>query len=304
MVFDLGSDEEPSYDDANSFVEDLLSTALSFSFDELKQHPEAFVKFLDSTSLLRTIRLEEFDRESPQVYCIFVNLYHCLLQHALLCSVNGPLHKRAYSHFMLTSCYEIGGDVFSLAELYSCIIRGNMSRPISAKPPCIEAPKKSSAYKFYALTYTNPNTNFLLNTADMSCPRSVPVLNPADFEEQIETQTAAFIRRSVAVDPVKRNVLLPKLMEVYRGDFTTDSSTGSSYECLRYCFRYMDMDMATKIRALYDEDSTNPLVLKYHPPSEQFHMRLVSAAPNFVTQTTTLSNDSGNVADTTPQKNN
>lgn len=141
MVFDLGSDIEPSYDDANSFIEDLLSTALSFSFDELKQHPEAFVQFLDSTSLLRTIRLEEFDRESPQVYCIFVNLYHCLLQHALLCSVNGPLHKRAYARFMLTSCYEIGGDVFSLAELYSCVIRGNMPRPITAKPPYIEAPK-------------------------------------------------------------------------------------------------------------------------------------------------------------------
>lgn len=162
------------------------------------------------------------------------------------------------------------------------------------------ASQKSSAYKFYALTYTNPNTNFLLNTADMSCPRSVPVLNPSDFEEQIETQTAAFIRRSVTVDPVKRHVVLPKVMDVYRSDFTTDSSTAPSYECLRYCFRYMDMDMATKIRALYDEGNTNPLVLKYHPLSEQFHMRLVSASPNLLMQTATPSSDSANVGDASP----
>jgi len=274
MVFDLGTDVESDYHDANGFAENLLSTALSFSFEALRGHPEAFIQFLDSTSVLRTIRLEDIDRQSPQAFCLFVNLYHCLLQHALLCSVNGPLHNRSFTHFMQTSCYEIGGDVFSLAELYSCIIRGRMSRPLTVKPPYIEAPKKSSAYRFYALSYINPNTNFLLNTADLSCPRGVPVLNPIDFEEQIETHTASFIRRSIAVDPIRKQVSLPRIMEVYRSDFS-DATAGTTYESLRYCFRYLDMDMATKIRSMYDEDSANPLVVKYHLTTDQFHSRLV-----------------------------
>jgi len=277
MVFDLGSADSHD-DDTNGFVEVLLSTALSFSFDALRQHPEAFPRFLDSTSLLRTIRLEEIDRQGPEAFCLFVNLYHCLLQHALLCSVNGPLHKRSFTHFMWTSCYEIGGDVFSLAELYSIVIRGNMSRPLSSKVPYIEAPKKSSSYRFYTLQYTNPNTNFLLNTADLSCPRAVPVLDPTDLEQQLVNQTACFIRRSVAVDPAKKQVVLPRILEVYRNDFAGDLSTpGSSYESLRYCFRYLDMDMTTKIYALYDE-GRSPLVVKYHPLSEQFHSRLVQAS--------------------------
>ena len=280
MIFDLTSNAKLAHDDTDCFMRALLSTALSFSFDELKQHPESFVKFLDSTSLLRKIRLRELDPGSSQAYCFFVNLYHCLLQHALLCSVNGPLHKRTFTNFMQTSCYEVGGDVFSLAELYSCVIRGNMSRPLSLKPPYIEAPKKSVAYGFYALTYTNPNTNFLLNTADVSCPRAVPVLNPSHFEEQIETHAAAFIRRSIVVDFSKRQVMLPKVMEVYKADFSTELTAGLPYESLRYCFRYMDMDMATKIRTLCDNNSVSLLALKYHPASDHFHTRLVAESLN------------------------
>ena len=290
MIFDLNSNVEFAHEDANCFVEALLSTALSFSFDELKQHPEAFVKFLDSTSLLQKIRLRELDRGSSQAFCCFVNLYHCLLQHALLCSANGPLHKQTFTYFMQTSCYEVGGDVFSLAELYSCVIRGNMSRPISLKPPYIEAPKKSFAYSFYALTYTNPNTNFLLNTADTSCPRAVPVLNQTHFEEQIETHAAAFIRRSIVVDISKRQIMLPKVMEVYKVDFTSESTAGSPYESLRYCFRYIDMDMATKIRTLLDDNSASPLVVKYHPNSEHFHTRLVAESRSILFSDTMQTN--------------
>lgn len=295
MVFDLETNVALSNNDANSFVEALLSTALSFSFDELKQHPEAFVKFLGSTSLLRKVRLRECEKESSRSFCFFVNLYHCLLQHALLCSANGPLHKRTFTQFMQTSCYEVGGDVFSLAELYSCIIRGNMCRPVTAKPPYIEAPKKSSAYRFYTSTYTNPNTNFLLNTADTSCPKAVPVLNPSYFEEQIETHTAAFIRRSIAVDPAKRQIMLPKVMDVYRSDFTTELATGSPIDSLRYCLRYIDMDMATTIRALYDENNVHLLVLKYHPVSEQFHTRLVAESPGILLSQNSIQADASTI---------
>jgi Protein of unknown function, DUF547 len=101
---------------------------------------------------------------------LFVNLYHCLLQHALLLAVNGPLHRRTVGNFMRASCYEIGGDVFSLAELQSCIIRGNMSRPVSPKPPYVSAPKKSNAYRFYALNYTDPRVNFVLVSYCRSAP--------------------------------------------------------------------------------------------------------------------------------------
>jgi hypothetical protein len=144
------------------FVEDLLSRALSFSLESLEKDPESFVEFLDLTSQLRLLPLDEIDLTSRHAFCLFANVYHCLLQQAMLLSLNGPLHKKSVEPFMRTACYEIGGDVFSLAELYCCVLRGKMSKPINPKPPYIEAPKKSNSYRYYALDYKDPRVNFVL----------------------------------------------------------------------------------------------------------------------------------------------
>lgn len=265
MVFDLKPPENG--DDAN-FVEQLLSTALSFSLESL--NPEALIQFLDSTSLLRTLQLREIDRESPQAFCLFANIYHTLLQHALLFSVNGPLHKRSFNHFMRTSCYEIGGDVFSLAELYSCVLRGHMSRPALSRPPYIDAPKKSNSYRFYALGFTNPNVNFLLNTGDLACPRTVPVLNAFKLGKQLDSQTSDYIRKNLVVDVARKQVILPKLFDVYRNDFGTDySHPGSGHECLRFSLPYLDEPMASQVRFLLDDPAG--FTIKFQPASEQFY---------------------------------
>lgn len=272
MVFDLNPQENGD-DNANLFVEQLLSTALSFSLDSLKQNPDALIQFLDATSQLRSVALGEIDRKSPQAFCLFANIYHCLLQHALLFSVNGPLHKRSFIPFMRTSCYEIGGDVFSLAELYSCVLRGNMSRPTSSRPPFIDAPKKSNAFRYYSLRITTPNTNFVLSTADLSFPRDVPVLNPLDLDKQLDSQAVLYIRKNITVDVARKQVILPKIFDIYRNDFASDPvHPGSGHESLRYCLRYLFLDdpvLASQIRLLLDDPAS--VVIKYHPAGEQYY---------------------------------
>jgi len=76
-----------------AFVQNLLSRALSFSLNELEESPESFIGFLDDTCRLRKIPLGQLDLSGKEAFCIFVNLYHCLLQHALLLSPIGPLSK-------------------------------------------------------------------------------------------------------------------------------------------------------------------------------------------------------------------
>lgn len=158
MFFDLHTDMTNGY----TFVEELTAGALSFSLNSLENDPDAFVDFLDSISHLRLLPLEEIDTSSKESFCLFVNLYHCLLQHAMLLSISGPIDRRSAGHFMRTMCYEIGGDVFSLAELNASIIRGKMSRPINPKPPYIDASRKSNPYRFYALEYSDARVNFVL----------------------------------------------------------------------------------------------------------------------------------------------
>jgi hypothetical protein len=76
-----------------SFVENLLQKALSFSLENLISNPKGFVSFLDETSRLRTFPLRSIDTSGKGALCIYANLYHCLLQHALLLATGGPPTK-------------------------------------------------------------------------------------------------------------------------------------------------------------------------------------------------------------------
>lgn len=71
------------------YVENLLKMALSFSPDTLDATEASFIEFLDEASRLRSIPLHKIDFSSREAFCIFVNLYHCLLQHSLLIAVDG-----------------------------------------------------------------------------------------------------------------------------------------------------------------------------------------------------------------------
>eukprot|EP00536_Pseudo-nitzschia_multiseries_P003742 jgi/Psemu1/186523/e_gw1.59.109.1 len=255
----------------NKFVEDLLTMALTFSLNSLEQDPESFIKFLDLTSELRFLPLEEIDRSSPYAFCLFVNIYHCLLQQALLLSVNGPLHKKNVSHFMRTSCYEIGGDVFSLAELHSCVICGNMSKPINPKPPYIEAPKKSNAHKYYALDYIDARVHFVLNTADMACPASVPVFSRRYVEQQLNTASVDFFANNqLVVDTKRRIITIPKVCEIHRTDF----GNGELINILKICVDEMENDLGNAIREVVERKGEKGLTIRFQHAHEQYHSSL------------------------------
>ena len=82
-----------------AFVQKLLSRVLSFSLKELEESPESFIRFIDDTSRLRKVPLSHLDLNGKDAFCFFVNLYHCLLQHALLLSPIGPLSKVRWYYF-------------------------------------------------------------------------------------------------------------------------------------------------------------------------------------------------------------
>ena len=71
------------------YVETLLRMALSFAPDTLDALESRFIEFLDQTCRLRTLPLQDIDFSSKEAFCIFVNLYHLLLQHSLLLAVDG-----------------------------------------------------------------------------------------------------------------------------------------------------------------------------------------------------------------------
>ena len=248
------------------FVESLLLKACSFTVEMLENQPRDFIDFLDATSRLRSINLRDIDLSSDAAFCLVLNLYHCLLQHSLLLSIDGPPSKKTVGTFKRASCYEIGNDIFSLAELECCLLRGRTSKPSNARSPYVEAPKASqSAYRHYALGVTDPRINFVLHQGDFSSGSTVPVLTPEVMEEQLSAATSAFLSRQVKIYVNRRTIVLPKICDVYRQDF----GSGDPYDCISFILQYMDEDSQDQIVELFT-DETNAPSIKYRPSQQSF----------------------------------
>ena len=91
---------------------------------------------MDGVSLLQGIDLAllDFDLESAEALCMFLNLYHCMLIHAFLI-MGLPSSMYKWSTFFRNCSYEAFGDIFSLAELEHCVIRNGQSAVVHAILP-------------------------------------------------------------------------------------------------------------------------------------------------------------------------
>ncbi len=165
---------------------------------------------------------------------------------------------------MRTHCYEIGGDVFSLAELECCVIRGSMSQAYHPKPPFVVA--KSPAHLTYSLSFVDPRINFILNTGNMSHPPEVPVLKPDDFEEQLNLLCTTYMDRNMKIDPPRKQLVLPKVCDVYRNDFD-DVNT-----CLHYCLQYLSEELQNQVIDCIGAE--NAPTIKYGPACDKFYPTL------------------------------
>lgn len=171
---------------------------------------------------------------------------------------------------MRTTCYEIGGDVFSLAELNNCDIRGNLSRAVSPKPPYIDAPRKSNAYRFYALDRVDARINFVLNTGDKSCPRTVPVLTPESLETQLNSFASLFVQSQLSVDASKRTIFLPRICGIYRNDF----GNGDDTVAVMFCISFLTDDAREQVLHMLTNNGQVPIYMKLQPTSESYYSYL------------------------------
>eukprot|EP00752_Nemacystus_decipiens_P017125 g15340.t1 len=108
------------------FVASLLRQALDLNDDS---KPEQLIAFLDDICSLRWMPLEGLS-QSEQL-AVFLNLYHVMLLHAffILGPPGSPLRVASY---FTTLCYEVGGDVLSMADLEHCVLRAKTSQPKQA----------------------------------------------------------------------------------------------------------------------------------------------------------------------------
>ncbi|GMH95851.1 hypothetical protein TrST_g6287 [Triparma strigata] len=242
--------------DFTRFAEILLKKALSLS-------PESSLKdlvgFLNMTSCLRSLDLNAINYDSDCAVMLFVNIYHCLLQHALL--LLGPPSKTSVSHFFRCVCYEIGGDVFSLSELEHLVIRGKLCAPSAGR---IEPTKSSEPFKKYALGNVDARINFVLHNGLSSSEPIVPVLSlSTGLSRQMNDISTANIQRALQVDSRKRLVILPEVCKIFRDDFGDDNIS-----CLKYLLRFLEKQSWEAVSWLLAEQGGGGIKFRFRNSGE------------------------------------
>ena len=216
-------------EDYADFTETLLEDALALSTESSL---EDLIQFLNKSSCLRNMKINKLDFEAEETVVIFVNIYHCLLQHALL--LLGPPSKHSVSHFMRCVCYEIGSDVFSLTELEHCVIRGKLSPPSSNRNIFVEPAKSSEGFRKYSLACVDARINFVLHSGLSNSGKVSILTSKTPLSRQLNDIATKQIERVMKVDNNRRVVILPEVCKIYRDDFGDDNVA-----CLKYLLRFL-----------------------------------------------------------------
>jgi len=258
----LAIEIDPSAYDNDS---DAIPTKYKFTGEGLDLNTDKLATFLNDIVYLKTLDISKINLQSPEALCFFVNIYHTLLIHCRI--LFKPPNKQNWPFYFANYSYEIGGDVFSLAELEQCVIRGILTRPrLQSKhdPPLIVA---SDDHYNYALGAADQRVHFIINNGSVSHPNGIFLLTPENFKAQLNKATEVCLDHSITVDMAWRSVMLPKICEKYKDDFGHDNN-----ETLNDIATYLKPDSA--LGALLKRDVGKTPTIKYLKFTYESHTKL------------------------------
>ena len=97
----------------------------------------------------------------------------------------------------------------------------------------------------------------------MAYPSAVPVLQPQNMDDQMDTAASCFLMDQVKIDKRKRTVFLPKVCDVY--------GMGDGLVSLSQCLIYLDESDQLAIAALLDDGVVS---VKFKRNCDEFHPNL------------------------------
>lgn len=260
-------------------VEQLLSQAFAVKSNrELRP-------FLDGVCALRQLKLPppgegELDSEadSNAALAFFLNLYHLMVVHAGMI-FGTPDSLVQVTKFVNRMCYELDGDILSIAEVEHGVLRAGMSAPVlMSAVASLVLPKISNPFHFRLRT-GDARLNFAINCGSLSSPPFVPVYRVESLDSQLDRSTAEFLKRAVIVVQGKRAVTVPRIMQWYASDF----GGGSTLEILNFVRRFLAAEPqqelsemlngigfgASKVKLKYAEFATQCRALALQRPSSK-----------------------------------
>lgn len=171
-------------------------------------------KFLLMATQLQRVSIEDMSEATKLAF--FINIYNVLVIHGTVVKgVPGGLIQR-YKFFSST-CYTIGGHLWSLNDIENGILRSNRSSMATLyRTPLGPSDPRTPLI----LPTVDPRIHFALNCGARSCP-PIKTFSGEEVHQQLEVATGAYLEGedALVVDTPRKQIKLSMLFKWYAVDF-------------------------------------------------------------------------------------
>jgi hypothetical protein len=176
--------------------------------------------------------------------------------------------------------------VFSLVELEHCVIKGNLAHP---HPHAVrkgyvntKLPSPADDHFMYSITNStaaqhgnssallqslseegrtlDKRVHFLLNDGSLSCPSKIFIVTPQSYDKTCMDAAQHYLSDSIQCDVRRWSVMLPRVCDIYRGDFGDDN-----FSILQQCKKMVDFSIQNEIQDVLNvAKHASSVVIKFH----------------------------------------
>lgn len=174
----------------------------------------------------------------------FLNVYNSLMIHAMTVL---PKPRTMFDRITLynTAAYNIGGRSYTLNMIEHGVLRSNRCGSGPFSQPQFD---KWDARRQCVLSEIDPRIHFALNCGARSCP-PVRFYEVATLDASLDSATRSYLL-DLQVDMQSRTVIVPKLLQWYKTDFSED---GDMDKVLEWTLPYLEIDTRKALKQLLRE---------------------------------------------------
>ncbi|KAJ6236706.1 electron carrier/ protein disulfide oxidoreductase [Anaeramoeba flamelloides] len=192
---------------------DMLNANYSFTLGSINcekiEQSIPFKAFLVKSSELQKIHLNQITQLSEdKKRAFFINIYNVISTHSII--INDFIKRNSLQSFLVNSCYDIGGQIFSLETLKSQIF-GLM--PYQTKEFSM-----TTQYTTLKLKNVDPRIHFTLISPTLKTP-ILQIYYHETINEKLTENTCTFLKKYISIDHQNKIVNLPNVFVNYYTNF-------------------------------------------------------------------------------------
>ncbi|KAG1697580.1 hypothetical protein DVH05_016019 [Phytophthora capsici] len=192
---------------------------------------QKYRRFLKLASKLQKVDVGSLPKHERQPF--FINIYNVMVLHGLV-EFGVPQNIGQYKAFERDVTYTIGDLEFTLGDIKHGILRCNRKPPSNYWERQLQAQDPKLQFRLHI---RDPRSLLVLIDCAEPLPSAedVPILKPGRTDTDLEEQAEKFCERLVEVDERAGEIVLPRVLRIFRDDFGS-----SEAEMVSWLAQYMD----------------------------------------------------------------